>query len=107
MEKIPLEYFNQLVNSGHTVPRDKDTGTLIWQREQGIDWIPLGYGLAPEIGQEVLLLLEGETFLKGALKFNAAGETIWVAYFKDGEYETAHRDVTHYALINLPKTDNS
>lgn len=29
MKKIPLEYFNQLVNSGHTVPRDKKTGDFI------------------------------------------------------------------------------
>lgn len=81
-----------------------ETG-INWQKEQGIDWIEAENGNLPAVGEYVLLLLEGETFLKGKIMFDSKGSLIWVAFFADGEYPCQLRTVTHYAYVNLPKTD--
>src|SRR5258707_6830288 len=77
----------------------------IWQKEQGIDWISVDGNPLPEVGKEVLVLLEGETLLKGKQMYDTAHETIWVVYFKDGEFPCTNRTVPHYAYITLPKTE--
>lgn len=78
---------------------------VAWQKQQGIEWIPATDGALPKVGEYVMVLLEGEIFLKGKIMFDAQGSLIWVAFFANGEHPCQLRSVTHYAFINLPKID--
>lgn len=55
------------------------------------NWIPVREENLPEIGEDVLVLLDGETILKGRLKHNG-----WTAYFLDGEQLCFPRVATHW-----------
>lgn len=48
----------------------------------------------PVVGEYVLLLLEGETMLKGRLCSNG-----WSAFFADGEKLVGTREVTHWMYL--------
>ena len=48
----------------------------------------------PIVGEYVLLLLEGETLLKGKLNYNG-----WAAFFADGEKKIGTREVTHWMYL--------
>jgi hypothetical protein len=53
----------------------------------------------PIIGDPVLVLLEGETLLRGKLNYNG-----WAAFFADGERLVGTREVTHWMpLPPLPE----
>jgi hypothetical protein len=38
MKTIPLRYFNELKNSGHTVPRDEKTGNILTNFKVGSEY---------------------------------------------------------------------
>lgn len=57
------------------------------------NWIESKKAL-PVVGEYVLVLLEGETMLKGRLCSNG-----WSAFFADGEKLVGTRDVTHWTHL--------
>lgn len=65
------------------------------------NWIESKNAL-PVVGEYVLVLLEGETMLKGRLCSNG-----WSAFFADGEKLVGTRDVTHWTYLpSLPGKTN-
>lgn len=57
------------------------------------NWIEVK-GNEPPMNEYVLLLLEGETLLKGRLCSNG-----WFAFFADGEKTVGTREVTHWMYL--------
>jgi hypothetical protein len=66
-----------------------------WQKEQGIDWIGLAEGLPQPKGNEKHI---GVIITDGRY-------TRCCAYWFESKTFATTLDVTHWALINLPKTD--
>ena len=79
---------------------------IAWQKEQGIPWVSceeLPDDQLPPVGEYVLIILEGDTFLKAKRMYvkENSSEKIWVALFLDGSHPIGNRIVTHFAYVNV------
>lgn len=95
----------QLLSEPYDILKNGFVNGAAWQREQGIDWISVKDGLPQptEISSIADYSADVLTYYSGRLEFSKA------AFLKNGEFigfcGQAGFAPTHWAYINLPKTD--